>query len=544
MEQAENNPDLGLWRTARTLWIKYCGIADEYKMMRDRWLYLHGENKLMVLPYLRRDNKNGEEKTFDLLDGHTNKLESSFEKIGFKRSDMENFSNFADNAGVIGDVMNRVELINKLKLIEECFYDLSNFVGLLKSAFFQRTVSTEIQHVVSGLPHSPERTIGNELFFLAADNVARSYYKCLNIPYGKWDGFITFIPPIEEYFYGAFFQPSQYLKLFHISMSEEAKYFVGGYLFLAHELGHAVMNRRIKENGTVEMLEAFWIHNLFDRVYSSTQEFLIDHAGYRCQKCPILTKLSKPSFVFETLIELMADITSVYIGGINCTHSFIDFVHNTVSNRMSQIPILLRIISNYHYLKQNGFDVADLKKRIENIVEEAEKIREDSGYFCPLNTNFSNCIAGICAEWVREIIDFDKNFERSLLDGLEENIVNLPYQYNPSQGSINANEILRKENLEKIGTLIFPEQDSIPTKKSSLFSMIVKEKFYIGDNEKREIKEALSEGRPITKKDPRQILHCYYEAYKESLGEERPNYAATIYSLAFNEHEKNNSQIE
>lgn len=92
------------------------------------------------------------------------------------------------------------------------------------------------------MPHSPERTIGNELFYLAADNVARRYYECLNIPYGKWDEIITFTPPIEEeYFYGAFYRPSQYLKLFHVSMSEEAKYFVGSYLTLAHEFSHGCL---------------------------------------------------------------------------------------------------------------------------------------------------------------------------------------------------------------------------------------------------------------------------------------------------------------
>ena len=164
MEQIDKNFE-GLWRTARTLWIKYCGVSDEYKMLRDRWLYLHGENKLMVLPYLRRKNDNEEQDTFDLLDDYIKILQNKFDSIGFKRSELENFSNFKDKV----EDLNTDELINRLWLIEEYFYDLSNFVGLLKSAFFQRTISAEIQHVVSGIPHSPERTIGNELFYLAAD---------------------------------------------------------------------------------------------------------------------------------------------------------------------------------------------------------------------------------------------------------------------------------------------------------------------------------------------------------------------------------------
>ena len=250
MERADENLE-GLWRTARTLWIKYCGISDEYKMLRDRWLYLHGENKLMVLPYLKRNNEDEEKKTFDLLDDHANELEREFGGIGFKRREMENFRSFRNK--VKG--RNVDDLIVGLGLIEEHFFDLSNFVGLLKSAFFQRTVSAEIQHVISGLPHSPERTIGNELFYLAADNVAHRYCECLNISYGKWDGFITFIPPIEErHFYGGFYNPSPYLKLFHVSMSEEAKYFVGTYLTLAHEFSHAIMSV-ISETGSTKKLD-------------------------------------------------------------------------------------------------------------------------------------------------------------------------------------------------------------------------------------------------------------------------------------------------
>lgn len=130
MKQPENDLK-SLWRTARTLWIKYCGISDEYKMLRDRWLYLHSENKLMVLPYLKRKTENEEKKTFDFLTDHSEKLEGMFGEIGFKRSKMENFSDFKDKV----EDLNTDELINRLTLIEEYFYDLSNFVGLLKSAF-------------------------------------------------------------------------------------------------------------------------------------------------------------------------------------------------------------------------------------------------------------------------------------------------------------------------------------------------------------------------------------------------------------------------
>ena len=254
-----------LWTSARSLWVKFCGIADEYKMLRDRWLYLYSKNKLPVLPYLRAKNPDEEEQTFDLLDNHVKELETKFGELGFERNKMESYNDFRQETSRT----DRVDIVDKLKLIEDYVYDLANFVGLLKFAFFQRTVSSEIPHVASGMPHSPERTIGNELFYLAADNVARRYYECLNIPYGKWDGFITFTPPIEEYFYGAFYRPSPCLELFHISMSEEAKYFVGSYLALAHEFGHAVIPRKITYGEASRIVTAWWAEHLAESLINN-----------------------------------------------------------------------------------------------------------------------------------------------------------------------------------------------------------------------------------------------------------------------------------
>lgn len=95
MNATEIDSDLKrLWRTARTVWIKYCGVSDEYKMLRDRWLYLYDENKLTVLPYLKRTDENEEMKTFDLLNDHTKELENRFREIGFERAKMERFNDF------------------------------------------------------------------------------------------------------------------------------------------------------------------------------------------------------------------------------------------------------------------------------------------------------------------------------------------------------------------------------------------------------------------------------------------------------------------
>lgn len=411
--------------------------------------------------------------------------------------------------------IDKANLIYKLKFIEDLFYALANFEGLLKLAFFQRTVSAEIQHVISGVPHSPERTIGNELFYLAADNVARRYCECLNIPSGKWDGFITFIPPITEGdFYGAFYNPSPYLKLFHVSMSEEAKYFVGSYLALAHEFCHPAMK-------TVKMNDAFWLHTLFESIYEDTSEHLTDLAGNQCENCPFYVYLSSPEnsflvgFVYHKIFkELLTDIIATLIGGVNYIHQLINFAYSMIAKPENQLAFLLRIGTCSHYLKLNGYNVSNLEERIIEISDSSEDIRREKKYFCPQREDFDffKCIAGICALWAERINTFDQNYGE------------------------NFYELLTSVSLEG-DTSVIP----LPKRGDSLFSKIVREgaKFEIDEGMEEKIKEALKAGIPTPDKDPRQILHCYYEAYKESDGPKRPHYAATIYSLAFNTFSQN-----
>ena len=543
MERAEESLK-GLWRTARTLWIKYCGISDEYKMLRDRWLYLHGENKLTVLPYLKRKNENEEKKTFDFLDEHTKELEERFGEIGFKRVEMESFDAFKRE--VIK--MDITDLISEIKLIEDYFFDLANFVGLLKSAFFQRTVSAEIQHVVSGLPHSPERTIGNELFYLAADNVARRYYECLNIPYGKWDEFITFTPPItEEYFYGAFYNPSPYLKLFHVSMSEEAKYFVGSYLALAHEFGHGAISIRYKIGSKSKISRPGWFKLLTTLIWANTTEYLKGKEK-ECADCPLYQNFLIPDpeeakDIYGHLCEeLLVDIIACSIAGNNYEHELLDSIAGP-----APYGIMLRMVPTITYLRLNNAKVDDLMYRAGKIAEAREK---NERITCPTGYCFSDCIFQLGIRWAKLIDDFDKNMPRYILINLETLFENLTENLNEyriwteelkSQGTIN---VLDEQFMGILRDIKKSSKNLITSNWKQLFPAIIKEKFSITQKEKEEISYALRNGIPIPEKDPRHILHCYYEAYKQSDGEKRPHYAATIYSLAFNTYSKNRRQRE
>ncbi|MCD6492559.1 MAG: hypothetical protein J7K36_01965 [Archaeoglobaceae archaeon] len=481
-----------LWTSARSLWVKFCGIADEYKMLRDRWLYLHSENKLPVLPYLRKTNLDEDEKTFDLLDKHVEKLEKLFGELGFERSKMESYNDFKQKTSGV----DRVDIIDKLRLVEDYVYDLANFVGLLKFAFFQRTVSSEIPHVASGIPHSPERTIGNELFYLAADNVARRYYECLNIPYGKWDGFITFTPPITEgSFYGGFYKPSDYIELFHISMSEEAKYFVGSYFTLAHEFGHAVTPRRIVRGDNSVIDEAYWVKSLFNNILSNTIELLNEQRTYHCERCPVYIYLIKGK-VSELFSDLLADIVTVYIAGENYLHEFIDFGYSMLAYEkydvhpfLSQVPFLIRTICCYYYFRMAG--LYNFKNRIKRIIQNADEIRSAYGVSCPPSTDFRECIAKICASWSKNIHDFNIRFWDTIFEDFGDDLSEFVYRYNPFWSSFDPEKLL-KENLKQILKIVLPEEHleeliSIISKRGELklFSMIIRDEFRINRKKKK-----------------------------------------------------------
>ncbi len=358
MESEEN-----VWEALRALWIKYCGVADEYKMLRDRWLYLHREESLNLLPNLRNSN----DLTFDLLNKHVKRLDSIFEKKFFlQRTSIESFDKSKRKI--------KKASLQDYSELKYYFFDLSAYVGLLKLAFFQRTVSSEISHVASGVPHSPERTIGNELFYLAADKVAERFYKCLNLPekYGKWDGFITFAPPItEKGFSGGFFRPSKSLKLFHISLSEEQKYFVGEYLILAHEFGHAaIFNLKERDGLTFDVLRSYSMNRSIEN--------LKDNLSAECDKCPnnprrMCKKMDKVIIERDPFEEYFADIIALKISGPHIINAILNEIievidycsHKVDENKNSAIltahlfnpePIL-RFSGMLSYANKLGFSI-------------------------------------------------------------------------------------------------------------------------------------------------------------------------------------------
>jgi len=496
----KTNEKMSLWEATRTLWTKYCGIANEYKMLRDRWLYLHDRESLPALPYLKGT-------TFAALDELVISLSRRFNELGFRDDKIEDFRIFDSrlfrNAE---DLAHWSAVFNEIK---ERFLDLATYEGLLKLAFFQRTVSSEISHVASGVPHSPERTIGNELFYVAADRVAQRYGECLNLGRSSWDGVITFASPKEgPGFYGAFFRSSKYLRCFHVSMSEEQKYFVGSYLVLAHEFGHAAIHANLSSSWAIannvigkSIIPHLTLLSEFRKDLEFPQEQFFKSIQV-CEKCP---NYLTPSTFGEKLPahlgyfnEFLADLVSLQIGGLNTAEVFFDeiFRLSKVENERIKSPNLeaiLRLSGILSYLNQIASKRWD-KQRLEIRLKSLVKLDQEALNFL-LGDTFDKKMCRMCANCVLKM------------------------------GELWGSELARLNQVV---------QD---VSGRSIFRLFVKENmfFRIDKRTEKRIVDSLLSGTPCPQEDPRYILHAYHEAYKQSGGKKRPNYAATIHSLAFNE---------
>jgi hypothetical protein len=483
-----NERQENLWQAVHPLWMKYCGISDEYKMLRDRWIYHLCENNL-VLPNLK-------DVLFKRLDDLIESQQQSLDNI-FKTK----FLLRRNRLNVIDEFQGTLKDIEEIRRF---FCDLSQYVGLLKIAFFQRTASREISHAISGVPHSPERTIGNEIFYVAADQLTKKYLESFKIDYWDWDNFITFLPPIQTgYFYGAVNIPFPRQKLYHISMSEEQKFFIGAYMHLSHELAHSVT--RWPHTGTFPP----WFESLRNFSLNYTNTSFKNHNMISClEKCPISIINEFPidgsRFFHYQFEQFICDLISCKIGGIISQIAFID---DALESGIGAIfDILVRSIGVYTYYKKDRIMNEDLKQlgaRIMRIKDSLEEM-EISSKCIDCWFRFGGCF-GKATHY------FNGNFQTII--------------HNDRQ-----NFTLEQE-MEIITSLRNPP----PTQ--PLFSSIIKDDFKISIKDK-EIEEKLIKGIPCLDVDPRKIIYCFYKSFGRSKGVKRPSHITTVYSIAFNEYKE------
>lgn len=459
------------WMAFQPLWIKFCGIADEYSTTRHRWSFASDRNGCLGLPPIGQ--------TFDRLDRVIRRCEETFGDLGFRRDQVERQGDFSRRTGRLHteDLYERYVSLNSMIL------DLSQYLGTIKMVFLQRTISSEIPHSITFYSHGIERTLGNESMHSAADKVAASYVSCLSLSSDVvWDGVVSFMYPMFFYpilnghLHGAFASARPIAKLYHFSLSEEGKYFPGSYLFLAHEVGHAVMTT-VRDG---ESDHTNWSKLLWGDFYIRTHSLRFLHD-------------LRPSF--RLFLECLADVIAVHIGGPCTVHALADFAPYDLT--------LARLAFVSGYFADNDSIGPALSQEIDRLCREIFEIRTDNNLVRTMRR------AG------QSIRSFDLEFG-SIFYSVKcgNNTTRLEKAWPQLDlGVSNAQDILAEPALMprivKNGRIFSPSTSSVDAAK--------------GD---------LAQGNTIEKADPRLILHAYYALLRENANP--PSYAATLYSLCFN----------
>jgi len=220
---------------------------------------------------------------------------------------------------------------------------IARIVSFAKSAYFQRTDNIDLPYVIAGIPFSPERSWGNELWLLAADKLVRNYIQYINMRERTWDTFVSWSEFIQEQkkLPGGLLTPLH--ETFHLNLSMDVKYNLQGLLILTHELAHAACQINIDTIDNVEIYSVlryalFYIFPLkqklleiFRKCQSETQENWRD--------CPLrklvraldtsiekeFTKYMGTSEVARLIYEGLIDLVAFRLAGISYIKALKDY---------------------------------------------------------------------------------------------------------------------------------------------------------------------------------------------------------------------------
>lgn len=470
-----------LWEIVSYLWVKYIGVSEEYELLKEKWAFLQDAHPPAI-------SVGKGSQVFIELDKSISRTEKMFKKFGLAKKSQDAYKNFRERDW---------NLCNKIR--RELF-SLVNYVGLLKLAYFQRTVSYEVM-TSTGFAYGPEKTIGSEIVYVAADKVTKTYADCIEIkrrrpgnePVFVWDNFITFVPPIQARgFFGALCTPYA-VGLYHVSLSEEQKSQITPFMMLAHEISHvAAMDPDNEITSARDEYESFLAY-----IVLHTKNILNDlfddgilQRWERCQNCPLnaLGWISLQEVANDVIKEVFADWITFKVAGPNIVELILDEAFSTPLAK-------LRVNCLSKYMREQASGTTEIARSNEidlrvDDVNRRERIsvrRERSRKHLPLTEPFVDICPGCLAVTGQTIGRCLKSFEDR-----------------------------------------HPRKAQSFIKKGKLFS--------ISKREEDSIISSLLEGIPQTSVDPRKILHCYFEAFKgaERIGR-KPQYLVTLYSLAFSE---------
>jgi len=480
------------WSSFYPVWIKYCGVCDEFEMLKSKWAYL-SEEDFTALPRIND--------TFERVDNMIHETNDLFKPM-FDREKRDQIANFDPNLAR-----------QRTYDLQRRFTDIALYVGILKFVFFQRTVSTEIPHVISGLPLSPERTVGNEAVYMAADNVANRYKDSIRIDKElSWDGVVSFIYPIQTGYFGGFNRPSRYLKQFHVSLTEEGKNFLGSYLLLAHEISHS-SHYKVHEN---EKMWPRWFEILWDDIFNEDQNMFgreVEGLRYDCNNCYLYHYLY--SFIFGEAFyahefeQCVADLVAFLIGGPATCLALVDILNTTPIGR--HMPIRPAFLKGFFSEKGESF--------CSNLLE--SELSEMRGNWASHIENLATVLRAPCIEREED--------PRSICFDLFRTVG----QFSGRIFGHNDDILFRDGQTQDLELPIDPS--SPPDGVNSITSSLVKNKFHILPEVEERIRGKLQRRIVCLDEDPRNILHCYYILHREG---KTPDYAVTLFSLAFSERAK------
>jgi hypothetical protein len=497
----DDSPASRLWKDALSMWIRYCGVSDEIKTLRNKWSFiLTSRAAYWPLPDI-------EGTVFQRLITLDSSIQTEFERIGFSRYTLETSAAFINAT----KKWSMQDLLQCLDILGDMFGELEEYLGKLKLVFFQRTSSLEIPHY-SGLPRSPQRTIGDEMLHQVADNVTSSYLNCLDWSSDlTWDGFVSFVYPEREVFRGGVFRVMPYTKLFHLEMSEDGKYFPGAFLLLAHETSHATMYKVVEGSPKhCQWVLAMW-RRFFDRL-ESTERLTQNAFGHDvCRGCGNLAFIQRLYSQVEggkIFRQCVADILGLEIGGICSLLSLIDFA--------PFLETLFRAAFAAGYYHETEEPKTEILTEVDNLYNTLliEKEKE-----CPKSS------PQLCLDYLLQLglstgAAFHHDDSAMILDALpslfEPQLNKRPPFFDRKTLCSNFFDLPCKSNSCAKGS-------------PSVISHLIKDPFrYSFDSN---LADALVGDTCVEANvDPRLVLHVFYKLYRmKRLG----SYSATVHSLAF-----------
>lgn len=482
--------NIPLWTGVFPLWIKYCGVCDEYVSLKSKWQYISSISGLNPFP----SDFNQNFKRIDQFIDDTDRLfmgpadSPQLERI--RKYQCKNFDpNFPPE--MISELQNRL-------------FSLSHYLGILKFVFFQRTVSFDIQEVASGLPTSPEITSGNEAIYLAADNVAKRYMDSINRDSGLiWDQAISFVYPVQQdNFFGGYSRPDRYLKSVHILLSEENKHFLGSLLILAHEASHA-SHYIISSN---DCLLPRWVVETWNSLYDYQKHTFNDKIEQLQKDCSdndcyclkhmrwLYSNSANEGFSSEEFRQHIADLIALLIAGPMSSCVLSDTLLKAVDSQRN-FPLRIAFLLGYCLEKKISYTNI-LEREIFSLQELWEKNLNNYNPYCPKIKDPSFCFQILVDIGIQSGVFFAKN----------------------------EVELFKKGNIESLDIPNIKHGDSI-------ISSIIRDPFKIEKQDEDRICSALLSLEPCPNEDPRSILHCAYTLYRKGTA---VSYATVLFSLAYN----------